>query len=285
MEQIFSKMYKNKSSERQIIEEQDEVYAINKIDLVIGRGVVKHIIGCKYPQYGWAEPNALFATNQAKRLINHSIRIAKRKEFIPTVILFLLKSYKKKIEFINDILISYNELALRALSPYIMHPHYLQPVSRNVLAFVTKFLISLGIDQKVANDTGNIMASIIEFDNAYRFRLQDVIGEKNMFDTYLERDHEVVAGKFKPLRPLIKILLKRKWFKKALDEALEHINIEEMKLDEADRFWVAQRPDYNFFGKTLEERMEMIKDEKIPKTMSRNRFERISKRNEHNKRK
>jgi len=54
---------------------------------------------------------------------------------------------------------------------------------------------------------------------------------------------------------------------KAFVKVINECDLEMMKPDEADRYWMCFRADYDFFGKTKEQRHEMIKDYSLPEKM------------------
>ncbi len=277
MEQILQRLYKYPTEEQQIIDEHSDVKLTTKIDLVYGQGVLKYHKGAEmYPEKGLTEPKAMFAANFAKKLLVHTVRLSKWSLFM----------YK-------DVIGTYVELAERIIKPYIIHLHFMPPVARNLTIFFTKFLQSIGISQYNANRFAEIIGTIIALDDAYRFRLQDIASEttkeklsKNprrellrLLRIYKVREgaSPAIAKKILAIKPIIYFGMLIPKFKKAFIDAIQQINMEEMAYDENDRYWVALNPEYIFFGKTLEERKVLMEGKPQPKVMTRERWNRYSK--------
>ena len=143
---------------------------------------------------------------------------------------------------------------------------------------------------------------IWEFDNSYRFRGQDVFSELNkdnlrinprkeimrLFTIGLQReraglsekDKEAlrksgaeffdVAMKWKLILKLLKtVLFFSKDFTKLFADFFNELTIEEFKFDEGDWYWVCERCDYDFGGKSFTERLlERLRiDEEYFKTL------------------
>lgn len=101
---------------------------------------------------------------------------------------------------------------------------------------------------------------ILEFDDAYRFRLQDLLGElnkqnlilnprkelKRLIDLGIQREHwEGVQGKFKSWKKLINLIPKKILNKIVL--VLLELDMDKVKLDESDMDWAVDKP-YDFGG-------------------------------------
>lgn len=111
----------------------------------------------------------------------------------------------------------------------------------------------------------NIICFILEFDNAYRHRFQDIMAEidKNnfekdyskelgrLFDLLIDREKKPhMKKKWSDMKKVIIFYLKvagkeREMIKKIINS----LNIEEIKLQEDDWYFVNARTDYNFGGK------------------------------------
>lgn len=279
MEEILKRLYENAPDEQQIINEHNEVMLTIQMDLNYGQGVLKYHKGAAYPEKGLTEPKAMFAANLAKKLLVHTVRLS-----INPLLIF-------KKHPLESTLATYNEIAYRsAMQPYIIHTHFMPPVARNLRIFITKFLTSLNITPIVVNQFAAILSSIITLDDAYKYRMQDIASECNsinlqrnprkellrLLSIYKQRDHEVVSKKIMTIRPIISMALLIPKYKKAFIDALTHINIEEMGLDEADKYWVCQRKGYKFLGKTEEEREKLLEGVALPKLMKRENYVRLN---------
>ena len=127
--------------------------------------------------------------------------------------------------------------------------------------------MNLGLDPQISQTT----AHILEYDDAYRYRFQDIINEadlsqlqisprkeiKRLINIYKQREeNQVVKDKLEKLiTPILYLLLIPK-VKKAFIQAIPHIK--GIRPDPADLYWMSIRNDYLFGGKTYEERSKDV---------------------------
>lgn len=285
MEEILKRLYESKTDEEQIIEEHDLVKLTTQMDLVYGKGVLKYHKGAEYPEIGLTEPKAMFKCNFAKKLLVHTVRLyANPYQFIKFV-------FSNKAKYLNTLLDTYNELAMRIMGDKIVHLHFMTPAARNLRIFFTKFLQRIGVDQRIANEFAKIVGNIITLDDAYRFRMQDIASEttyralKNnprkellrLFRIYKQREHEGISKKIMTIVPIMSYAMLIPSVRKAFTDTLEDIDLSEMQYDEWDIYWVAQSDAYPFMGKTKEERAYLLEGKSLPDVMTRERFARYSK--------
>ena len=118
------------------------------------------------------------------------------------------------------------------------------------------------IDSEDGKTALNGLCMILEYDISYRFRVQDIVGELSKENLKLNPSKEI--------NRLIKIALERDWsardkvkvfarfarvmlwlfkdVRKFVIKFLTELDIEKVKLDEADRYWCMERWDYDFWG-------------------------------------
>lgn len=145
--------------------------------------------------------------------------------------------------------------------------------------FVEKFLLNLGIRVDVAEGYAQVAMMILEFDCAYRYRAQDMAGETSnerlqnprkellrLFNIYMSREvlHKDIEdwgakGKVGKIKLLAHLMILPK-FKKAFVDALDGIDLEKIKFNEADRFHICYWYGYDFEGKTLDERFSPFEE-------------------------
>lgn len=114
------------------------------------------------------------------------------------------------------------------------------------------------------------IVDIWETDQAYRNRGQDALQELNkqnleknprkevlrLFD--LVESREIIGGQKPKMAFLRKILWIMLWFpriKKIAKEFLDELNLSRINVSIEDRYWMANKWDYNYEGKTFDERM------------------------------
>ncbi len=139
--------------------------------------------------------------------------------------------------------------------------------------FIKIFLIGIGFNEEICYQFSRVIMCFLEFDQAYRYRLQDLIGEtskqaltrprreiKRLYRILVARDI-FMPGKMwgiferveKFVTPLLFILLIPK-FRKAFDKAVEAVDLEKIKFNDNDRFHFAFWRGYDFEGKSFEQR-------------------------------
>lgn len=261
-----------------LMNERDFEYDIKEIRFSYNKGVLLYLDGAEYPQKGVAIPITMQRINAVKRMITETTKLMKEKEFMILIILFMFKTTKGRIKFIEKVIHPFNSIAIKVIDNSFFKRYYLTSVARNLDLLISNTMINMGISKTVSMEFGRIMSAVIEFDNAYRFRMQDALSEIDnnqlklnpsrellrVLEIYKERDHEGVSKKIMILKPIIKILFMSKWFRNAFILALESIKIDDMKFDDNDRYWICQRIDYQFLGLSYEERMDIIEHMSLP---------------------
>lgn len=124
----------------------------------------------------------------------------------------------------------------------------------------------------------DVLCMVLEFDNAYRFRFQDIITElyqnndivkelDKMFMIMQSRERtQFIHDTWTLFRLTVKYYLKYdKELKLIIDNVLKNINIDEVKFTKADKYYCLRRQDYNFGFITTpnEEDSEFIAYEKL----------------------
>jgi hypothetical protein len=172
---------------------------------------------------------------------------------------------------LNKFLGAYNRITFDKIRPYIITDEYLTPFASEFGRLVRNFLIEYGIDKSISIEFAEIVSQIFEYDDAYRFRAQDLFSEITKEDL-AERPYYTVdllalisqsreknkgqADKFLKIASLFFLLMFSPKATMAIETSVEQSNFERLQFDEADRYWVSTRNDYNFMGKTYEERSE-----------------------------
>lgn len=126
----------------------------------------------------------------------------------------------------------------------------------------------------------DIICAILEFDTAYRYRFQDIVGElnkeafeknplkeiKRLADILFEREWhgDNGIGKFKKYIPyLIWYLRLNPKLVSKLKEIVRELNVEEIKLSKEDIYWTnSGYEDYNFRGLSSEIRLKEYESER-----------------------
>lgn len=230
----------------------------------------KMYVGAEFPLKSAPTPDALWSVNILKKTIIEFIRV---QSYISILFFVNRKSIQKLLD-------SFNRIGYGVMNPYIRYKHFnldipcnLTPTARGIEIFVTAFLKDYGIIEETAIGIGELLAHIIELDSFYRFKLLDLLHEMK-WDNNPRKEvqrllqlcytREEIIPTY--MRPKLKMLKWGAWLlslpslKKAWKYAVEHTDLNLLKMDEADYYWMCIREDYNYFGKTKEERAQIIKD-------------------------
>ena len=221
-------------------------------------GIKVYVKGATYPKKGFPTPEAVWSANQAKRLLIEALKLP----------LLFLNPIKK-------LLAVYNDIAMKAVQPFILKDEYMTPTGQEIKSYIRIFMTHLQFSQQLAKDFANIIGFIIDIDDAYRYRIQDILSEttqqellsqpireiRRLTHILIQRDSPGVSRKFQRVSILLQLLLLlphyRRAFKKTLSE--NFLFFQKLQYDPADEYWVWNRPDYKFMGMTHELRIELAK--------------------------
>lgn len=239
-------------------------------------GMLSHYAGHPFPRKGMIYPEGVLANNQVKRITLALFMPLAGRELIFAAAGLLLTPWRWKIRVLERVLLSFNRLADSIyLSctrvPYFKKAYYCE-FSKAVWEFVYYFLTQLGVSAEVAERTGLIIATLFEFDDAYKVRVQDLCNETSadallrnprqelsrLFALYCERDphHEEVhaGGRILAAGKLLSAALLIPKIKRAFKDALLHVKFSDLQMDESDYYWALPRQDYMVGGRPFEER-------------------------------
>lgn len=285
-EELAEKFYKYKSGYEQIKGEGNLGYLAEKIEL--NKGLYIYIMGMEYPEKGLAPAKDVFVVNQIKKLIIETVYVSKY--FVPSFLVFAILPFKIKIKVINRLLTAFNEIGFKLMSPSLLQFQHLTPMAQELYRFIVNFLTNIGIDINVAKDFSELVVNIINFDNAYRYRIQDLFNEtsiEKLLDPVkeikrlvminrerevvdyeidgkiVETPHPKVSNKFKMVCNIIALFLLHPRIKRAFINAVKQLNINKVQPDEADWFWMNVRTGYHYFGKNDAERRMSVNHLKV----------------------
>jgi len=228
-------------------------YVASHIDYVPWKGIIIHIEDASYPKKGFPTPEAIAALNIIKALIKETLRY-------PLSVTITDK---------NKLLNSFNFIFNKTFNAYKLKEEYLCPAAYNFYLFTFNVLKDAGIRQDIANETAFNLAHIVEYDDAYRYRIQDLASEFNQHAPIREETNRLLVI-FKQrttdllgvkLNHIIKfapmILLIPKY--RTIINRYKHL-IKNMEFDDADRYWAFLKDShYDFCGQPFPERKEGLR--------------------------
>lgn len=233
-------------------------------------GMYAYYEGLLHPYKGHPWAQAVEANNQLKRhTLALFVPLANSKLALPAIV-FACLPWKWKIEILEGFLENYCREADFVMWRFYFGEAYYNKCSRQLWIFSYHFLMNLGVAEELAYRTGKVIATMIEWDDAYRLPLEDLFTltskekmTKNlhvelnvMAEALTQRATDTMAGKFGAFIKLFSAILYLPKLKKAFLSALSEVKFEDLQLDEIDYYHVLGRYDYKFLGRELEDRWE-----------------------------
>lgn len=282
-EKLNKVIYKYKSGEGNVKSEAEGFYFIESIPIIQALEktgeVPMETISTRYQGMEYAEKTCplaecIAAVNIVKRLIMTILKLSPF--FTPLLVFSLNKSFR------NKLFDAFNDIGMKAMGGFILNPQFMSPMARELQIFIDYFLKGLDINNSL--QTAEILSNIIDYDNAYRYRLQDLFNETNKeelrktktikklleIESQREAQHGImVSRKFKLFSNVLTIFLYIPKVRKSFNNALDKIEYKNLLPDEQDKFWMCVRKGYNFFGKTDQERYMMINHLKVVKPLKK----------------
>ena len=186
---------------------------------------------------------------------------------------------KFKVKILESFLYWYLQVANVHLEPHYLADRFYIDINRELRVFIIKFLREYGVSTDIACQFALAIITIIEYDSAYRFRIEDILSEttkeklmtnpikefQRLVGILAERDSRThLVAKFQRVAWIFKYVF---WFiKKPFLAALKETNLVKMQYDEIDRYQVCHWSGYNFFGETIEERVKKYKKVQLKKS-------------------
>lgn len=268
-----SEVFANRNIAETIINEGEITFMLdeskpNPIEYPATGGILIHIQGAPYPKKGFPFPEAIYAINLAKKFFVSLLKILTIPEMLGWTIAVVLP-FKRKVKILNHVIATYARLAQGSISPFVMKSEYMTKCANECELFVYKFLITIGIDDAPAKALANVVGTIVEYDDAYRFRLEDIMLEttkeklisnprkeiKRLLELLHERDSSFsVKEKASKLYRVVNLILLSRKFRSAFKFAILSTNLTHLQPDEGDKYWMSIREDYDYFGTKFKDR-------------------------------
>ncbi len=231
-------------------------------------GTFTYVQGYKYPIKGFPEVVTLGQIATNKRVIISTVKLISKSPF--RYILPFLLPFKKKV--IKHITYWLSDIYSTDLKKKVIPHKEFSNVSKELLRVLKSSVTEKNEEYRgKIEDCIYLFVMFFEFDFAYRYRLQDLFEALNIedlnknpikeinriFNLAVTRNRTEQAKKTKTLTDLISITLRVfPSFKNVVVKILNEIAREEIIPDKFDRYHMARYFDYNFEGKTYDERIK-----------------------------
>jgi hypothetical protein len=158
--------------------------------------------------------------------------------------------------------------------PYLKEQFY-DPLCKELWRFLYHFLQGIGISEDTSYQFGKRIATVLQYDNAYREPLKDIFSEtskekisrkeiKRLAKVFSQRVIGIEADKFTSIAKILNLALLIPKVNKAFYKALEKVDFKKFQQSKADYIHSLHRSDYNYGGRTWEVREAEYKLSLLP---------------------
>ncbi len=223
----------------------EKLYGFKELT-VTEKGINFHYHSRPYPYQGLLYPEAVEANNIMKRVLIGLARMA----VPPTP---------------TNALTQFGRLADYLYTQHYLHLRYHNTFCRELFEFIYRFLRRLGFDFELSYQTGRRGATLLEYENGYKFRVQDLFTEtskeklmenprkelKRLRKIYQQREKykgEGIEKSFVIVFEALRLLLLIPLVKTAFKFALADSEFKNFQFDKIDKYWADRFDSYDFGG-------------------------------------
>jgi hypothetical protein len=228
--------------------------SVEKIDFPKEGGIFTYFEGIDLPVKGYADGETVERVDEAKKMAMTMLWGLFRMSKIKFLLLLI---FKRQIEELGEsLIISFWEY-IHKYRP--KENRYCKTVREILLLFETT---DYDVENKVLwHRIKDNICMVLEYDDAYRYRFQDIVEElnkedfaknpikemKRLFNIIAEReDSDVMRNKWKMISSYVFLLRLKPFFFKKLVEIVSLMELKEVKMDEADRYHAKLKVSYDF---------------------------------------
>ncbi|MDE2016031.1 MAG: hypothetical protein KGI72_05910 [Patescibacteria group bacterium] len=238
-------------------------------------GIEMWFTDCPYPAKGFPYPEALMMINGVKRLWIGLLRGFSRDCWL-IALAFLFSPSRGKI--VDRFIFALADAGKRMTAHCALYPKRCTPVVRELWSIAYLLLREgLGVSEKTAKDFAEVLMMMLEYDDAYRKRLQDLLSASSkqkllknpareikrllvlLYSRTLKTPESLpVADKYRAVAALFFFLwaLSARW-RRAWRKAVGQCDFPRLRFDRADIYHLLLQADYDYFGKNIDERARL----------------------------
>jgi hypothetical protein len=251
---------------------KDKGVTVLKVEFPETGGTFTYYQGQEYPVKGFAYGDIVEKVDEMKKLmigiLKHSLALSSFEKF--KMLLMLLFFRKTTIKMIEGLMISFQSWVKR----YRLKPIRYCRVCREIYRVGTKLIEDTAdkTTKLVIEALRDILCLILEYDDAYRYRFQDIIKEMDksaikrnvrkelnrLFSILRQRDKQL-AKKWRAIEAVISLfLIINKNIRKIIQELLLELNINEVVMDKGDIHHAKRKTSYSWqhYEQETEEKKE-----------------------------
>lgn len=256
----------------QVAREVNYVYFVKGVDFPDEGGMFTHMVNVPYPKKGFPISECVAANNTVKRVTLMLFKNLASKNLLGAYVGFFLTPWKYKLNFVENLIEDYLRVTEWVYEPYFLKEKYYMKEAKELAKWVYWFLFYLGIKETLCKRISEIVKPLIEYDDTYRFRVEDLISVmilKNLLASpskemrrvamiYQERARDFEGNstkkKFEAFFKVLGLGLRIPRVKSAFIKSLNHVDLQNIQLDKADYYHTMQMEDYNYRGKDYKTR-------------------------------
>ena len=250
-------IFEGKSAREQIISENvDQVYW-STTHVTTEDGYMQWLEGATFPRRSLCEPETMHKLNIVKRLTVGFLKMWP-----------LIFFNKKKLFNI------YVDICWKVMNDKIMKYRLMTPLAQEIQDMSYSFTQKLGFGDGDCIRFSKVFSCIVEYDDAYRYRIEDIMTEttkweliarpysefKHLSKIIKDRDDPTVGYKFGMIIKYLYLFLLIPKVRKAFNETLEECNFSKLQMDNIDFYWCCMRKDYKYGGFSHEQREKIFKE-------------------------
>lgn len=239
---------------------------VKKVDYLKEGGILTWFFAEKYPEKQLVYPEMFAVLNPLKKTIPALLRVIKENTLAKILlVLMLIVPGARRLRLLC--IKAFTDIFWSGLRFVALQPSHLCPSAKEVRRTLLE-IFKDHPDQILVEQLTDCVALFWEYDNAYRYRGQDVAGivQKEafltnpakelgrVFDEYIKRELEI-KGKAKMFKNVAVIFMYIPKYRTLAKQFMSVVNLEKLKLDEGDRYWCYHRTDYNADGLTIYQRL------------------------------
>lgn len=247
---------------KQVMAEEQNVFIFDHVEYPDEGGIYVYLKDVLHPTKGFPTPEAVAANNIMKRIFISQIRLLSKNKLFAISLL----SIKRFSRWLRE----YTNMAETVLSPYVLEEKRYSNPNREIYKLLNVFLLELGIEHDLAFNFPLFFTTMLEYDDAYRYRIEDLATVtsiddlikhprrefKKILKTLAERDNRPhMLERFKAISLLLSLVLYIPFIRRAYTKALNSIDFTKIQMDEADRYHTLRMMGYKFGGRPIEDRL------------------------------
>ena len=253
----------------QVISEPQYLNIIEKIEYPDSGGMFIYHRNSLHPVKGFPIPEAIASINLVKRFFIIQVLTVIKTDLKYFIIPMLLLPFKRKVKFFNKWINGFSGLSEKILQPYFLKENRMTPIGREIKFIIRRMIEELGVDSPWI--VSKVFASMIDYDSAYRYRIEDLMSEttkekilqkpiteiRRLIKILAERDSRIgLNTKFKSVGIMLSVILLSPRIRNIFRKVISECEFNNLQPDEADRYHVLKLDGYKFLGRTIEDRWQ-----------------------------